>query len=100
MSWAPVVAAAAARPVLWPTAIRQAWRLAPDGWWRRAPWLPVPTRDYLRFRHVTQYGGHLPPGARVPAPEARDVVSYLLWCREWHSGRSLRAARSAGARGA
>ena len=100
MSWAAVVTAVAARPALWPVAVRQALRLAPDAWWRRAPHLPVPTRDYLRLRHVTQYGGHLAPGSRVPAPAAHDVVSYLRWCRDWDRGGDLRAVRRArGSRG-
>ena len=29
------------RPSLWPTAAVQARRFAPDGWWRRAPFLAV-----------------------------------------------------------
>jgi hypothetical protein len=74
--WAPVLRAVARRPGLWPVALRQAWRLAPDGWWRRAPRLPVPPAEYVRFRLVTQYGdaGH--------AMEPDDVVAYLAWCRE------------------
>jgi hypothetical protein len=73
---AAAVAAVAARPGLWPTALREARRLAPAGWWRRPPFLPLPDRAYLRFRLETQYGSadHRP----VPA----DVVSYLEWCRQ------------------
>ena len=65
------------RPDLWTTAIRQARRLAPTGWWRRRPFLPVPTREYLTFRTLTQYG----QTRRPPTPE--DVVDYLAWCRDW-----------------
>lgn len=67
-----------ARPRLWPVALRQARRVVPTGWWRRAPYLPVPSPDYLRFRMITQYGD---PSA---TPEAHDVVRYLEWCREQH----------------
>jgi hypothetical protein len=67
----------AARPGLWPTAARQARRLARPRWWRRPPFLPVPDADYLRFRFETQYG--TAPGVR---PDPRDVVSYLEWCRQ------------------
>ena len=69
------VRAVLARPRLWGTALRQAARLAPSGWWKRAPFLPLPDRDYLAFRMETQYGaaGH--------APEAADLVAYLEWCR-------------------
>lgn len=70
------------RPLLWPTAWRQYRRTVPHRWWRRAPFLPVPRRDYVRFRLLTQYGGTggLPDD---PARAGHDVVSYLRWCRQW-----------------
>lgn len=77
-SLAPVVRAVLARPTLWPTAARQALRLAPRGWWRHPPFLPVPDPTYLRFRMVTAYGGD----GSAPA-DADDVVTYLRWCRAW-----------------
>lgn len=61
-------------PALWPTAARQLRRTTRRGWWRRAPFLPIPDRAYLRFRLETQYGGD-----GGPAP--RDLVTYLEWCR-------------------
>jgi hypothetical protein len=64
----------AARPSLWAAALRQAGRLARPRWWRRAPFLPVPDREYLRFRFETQYGN--------APPEPADVVTYLRWCRQ------------------
>ena len=42
--------AVARHPSLWPTALRQLRRLTPPGWWRRRPFLPVPSGDYLAFR--------------------------------------------------
>ena len=63
------------RPELWAVALRQAWRLAPAQWWRRWPPLPLPDREYLRFRMVTYYGD---PDRR---PDVRDLVEYLKWCR-------------------
>jgi hypothetical protein len=65
------------RPTLWPTAVRVSRRTATRGWWRRAPFLPVPSGDYLRFRMITQYGD------ADRQPEAADVLAYLAWCREW-----------------
>ena len=64
-----------ARPWLWPTAVTQLFALAPRGWWRRAPFLPRPDREYLRFRLQTMYGDpdHLADGD--------DLVTYLKWCR-------------------
>lgn len=69
--------AVARRPLLWPTAVRQYRRTVPRGWWARPPFLPLPDRDYVRFRLVTQYGSN----RRAPVPS--DVVNYLTWCRQW-----------------
>jgi hypothetical protein len=75
-----VIGVLLAHPSLWPTAARQAVRLVPRRWWARPPFLPVPSRAYLRFRMETQYGdaGH--------RPEGDDLVTYLRWCREWNRG--------------
>lgn len=53
----------------------QLFALAPRGWWRRRPFLPLPDNDYLAFRLQTMYGDP----EHVPAPD--DVVAYLKWCR-------------------
>jgi hypothetical protein len=66
------------RPSLWGTAIAQVARLAPKGWWRRRPWLPLPDAAYLRFRLQTAYGDP------TREPEPHDLVTYLHWCRAWH----------------
>ena len=76
----PAALAVLRRPDLWWTAVRQVRLLAAPGWWHRRPWLPLPDRDYLRFRLVTQYG------APAHAPEPADVVASLHW------GRADRAA--------
>jgi hypothetical protein len=70
------------RPRLWSTALHQGMRLARPGWWRRAPWLPLPDPDYLAFRFETQYGGGSATGAGEAAPAPDDLVDYLEWCRE------------------
>ncbi len=79
MIWLRVVLAVVSRPRLWPTAIRQMYRMAAPGWYRRSPFLPLPSDAYLRFRLVTQYGD---PKHR---PEPVDVVNYLSWCKQWNS---------------
>lgn len=79
MRWIQAGLAVAVRPWLWPTAVAQVFRLARHGWWRRPPFLPVPDRDYLRFRLLTAYGGDPPP----EHPEVDDVLTYLRWCREF-----------------
>ncbi|MFM7263496.1 MAG: hypothetical protein ACKO1X_07085 [Acidimicrobiales bacterium] len=80
-----VILAVLRRPVLWPTAVVQLLRMAPRGWWRRRPFLPLPPAEYVEFRLVTQYGGqHLASGGRV---DPADVVDYLEWCRKWGRNR-------------
>ena len=80
---AGAVLAVARRPDLWWTAARQSLRLAPSGWWRRSPHLPLPDGDYLRFRMVTAYGGDGTP----TADGGQDLVTYLEWCRTDPLGR-------------
>jgi len=63
-----------ARPWLWPTAVRQLVRVARPGWWRRAPFFPVPEPNYVRFRLDTAYGSDA-------EPRGEHLVSYLEWCR-------------------
>ena len=82
--WARAVGDVARRPRLWPTALAQAGRLARPRWWRRPPFLPVPDRDYLRFRFETHYGN-------AGEPEPLDLVRYLEWCRDM--SRRARVAR-------
>jgi hypothetical protein len=77
--WWRATVRVAARPRLWPTAVHQAFVLARPGWWKAAPFLPLPDPEYLRFRMETQDGAH-------PDPDPADVVQYLEWCRTVRSG--------------
>jgi hypothetical protein len=81
------VVAVLRRPMLWPTALRQLVRLAPNGWWRRAPFLPLPDERWLRFRVETQYGD----AVHEPLPD--DVVAYLQWCRAYQRNMHRRRSR-------
>lgn len=73
--------AVARHPSLWVVAVQQWWRTTPSGWWRHAPFLPLPSGDYLRFRLVTQYGSE---SHRI---DPADVLNYLTWCkRQEHIG--------------
>jgi hypothetical protein len=72
-----IVRAVLGHPELWLTALRQLRRAARRGWWRRPPFLPVPSGDYVRFRMLTQYGDG------DASPSVDDVVRYLRWCRDW-----------------
>lgn len=66
------------RPRLAITAVRQAFVLAPQNWWRSWPPLPLPAADYLHFRSVTAYGGD---GEQLP--DAADVTAWLSWVQAW-----------------
>ena len=53
--------------------LRVGWRFRRRGWWRRAPFLPLPDRTYLRWRMHTAYGEH------DVVPPADDVIRYARW---------------------
>jgi hypothetical protein len=76
---AAVVRAVWARPQLWGAAFGALRRMARRGWWRRAPFLPVPGEQYWRFRLETAYGGDKAADSVTPSTE--DVVAYLRWCQ-------------------
>jgi hypothetical protein len=65
------------RPALWGPTVGAVFRLARRGWWRRAPFLPVPGGSYWRFRLETAYGGQ---GAADELTR-EDVVAFLRWCQ-------------------
>jgi len=78
--WLPAASAVVRHPSLWAVAVVQLVRMAPAGWWRRAPFLPRPDPAYVAFRLQTAYGDDR-------APEPHDVVTYLRWCREYPRSR-------------
>ncbi len=53
-----------------------AWAFRRRGWWRKAPFLPVPDREYLRWRMYTAYGNE------DAVPPAGDVIRFARWRRE------------------
>lgn len=66
-------AAVVLRPSLWRVAAKQLRLFARPGWWRRAPFLPLPDRCYLGFRLQTMYGSD--GGIRTG-----DLIAWLRWC--------------------
>lgn len=68
--------AVAPRPWLWPVAASTVIATARRGWWRRPPFAPLPTADFVAFRMLTQYGD------AEAVPPTDDVVRYLEWCRD------------------
>jgi hypothetical protein len=60
-------------PALASALVRVAWRFRRRRWFRKPPFLPLPDRNYLRWRMLTAYGD---PDA-VPSPE--EVARYARW---------------------
>jgi hypothetical protein len=50
-----------------------AWRFRRRGWQTRFPFLPLPDRNYVRWRMLTAYGDE------DAIPPASDVVRYARW---------------------
>jgi hypothetical protein len=77
MSWArltlQLVARASVRPSLAVDLLRVVWRFRARSWYRRFPFLPVPPREYVRWRMLTAYGSY------DAVPPADDIVRYARW---------------------
>jgi len=56
--------------------VRTGWAFRRRQWWRVAPFLPAPDRDYLRWRMETAYGD------ADAVPSLEDVISFARWRRE------------------
>lgn len=63
------------RPWLLPLFLSSAWAFRSREWYRRPPFLPLPSEAYMRWRMDTAYGD---PEAR--APEG-DLIRFLRWAR-------------------
>ena len=61
------------RPALAVDLVRVAWRFRARGWYRRFPFLPLPARDYVRWRMHTAYGDY------DAIPTAAEIESYARW---------------------
>jgi hypothetical protein len=79
-SWPSLAVRLAARGVVHPPLaldlLRTLWAFRRRDWWRRAPFLPLPDRTYLRWRMYTAYGDE------AAVPPARDVERFARWRRE------------------
>jgi hypothetical protein len=56
--------------------LEAAWAFRARGWYRRAPFLPLPPRAYLRWRMYTAYGDE------HAVPPVEDVVRFAQWRRK------------------
>ncbi|MBX6332115.1 MAG: hypothetical protein IRY91_09740 [Gemmatimonadaceae bacterium] len=76
-SWPSLIIALTGRalrhPPLAVDLLRVAWRFRRRGWYRRPPFLPLPSRAYLRWRMYTAYGD------ADAVPPAEDVIRYARW---------------------
>ena len=79
-SWLSLTVVLALRAVVRPRLafdlLRTAWAFRRRRWWARPPFLPLPDRDYLRWRMYTAYADE----SAVPPPD--DVIRFARWRRE------------------
>lgn len=77
MAWVSLLLTLAWRAVLWPPLavdlLRVAWRFRHRHWYRRFPFLPLPSLVYLRWRLYTAYG------REDVVPPAEDLISFARW---------------------
>ena len=77
MSWLrlslTLVGRSARQPSLARDLLRVAWRFRSRHWYRTFPFLPVPAREYVRWRMYTAYGD------ANAIPPADDVIRYARW---------------------
>ncbi len=76
MRYRPAMIAVVRRPRLWRTAVSTLAALAPSGWWKRPPFLPIPNEDLVNWRLTTAYG------STDTALDEADLVAYLEWRRQ------------------
>jgi hypothetical protein len=71
-----LTARAALNPRLAVDLLRTAWAFRRRDWWRQAPFVPLPDREYLRWRMYTAYGDE------NAVPPVADVIGFARWRRE------------------
>ena len=68
-----LTARAALNPSLALDLLRVAWRFRARDWYRRVPFLPIPSTKYVRWRMHTAYGSY------DVVPPVDDVIKYARW---------------------
>ena len=79
MKWLQLSLSLALRALVNPALARDlitvAWRFRRRDWLRHAPFLPVPSREYVGWRMYTAFGDH------HAVPSVQDVIRYARWAR-------------------
>ena len=79
-SWTSLYARLAVRALVNPRLaidlVRLAWSFRARDWHRRPPFLPLPPREYMRWRMFTAYGDE------DAVPPIDDVIRFAKWRRE------------------
>ena len=79
-SWTTLLLHLSARAIVRPRLaidlLRLAWSFRARRWYRRPPFLPLPPREYIRWRMFTAYGHE------DAVPPVDDVVRFATWRRE------------------
>ncbi|MGQ0648579.1 MAG: hypothetical protein ACT4P7_13525 [Gemmatimonadaceae bacterium] len=77
MSWTRLSLQLTGRALIHPSLardlLRVAWRFRDRRWYARFPFLPLPEREYVRWRMHTAYGSH------EAVPPVEDLVRYARW---------------------
>ena len=77
MSWTGLGAKLMARSLMNPMTgialLRVGWRFRRRGWFKRFPFLPLPSAEYVKWRMHTAYGSD------DAVPPAADVIRYARW---------------------
>ncbi len=79
-SWTSLGAALCARAIVNPRLaldlLALAWAMRRRGWYREAPFLPLPPAEYVRWRMLTAYGDE------DAVPSVEDVIRVARWRRD------------------
>ena len=79
-SWPSLALSLAAHALTHPRAaadlLALAWSMRRRRWYLRPPFLPLPPREYVRWRMYTAYGDER------AVPSADDVIRFARWRRE------------------
>ena len=77
MGWSRLTLSLTVRALASPALARDlllvAWRFRARRWFARPPFLPLPAREYLRWRMYTAYGDE------NATPPLDDVIRYAKW---------------------